>query len=459
MKPGGEEPVLLAELKPGRPQRYDWKSSCETWSVAFSPDGAWFAWSQGHCVVKLIPWPLGEAELGCKTSERKSRGGKAESWSRGAAKEKTLECGQIVWGLAFSAWPATEDGDTDPACAVGLPCLVLATGLNDGQIKVWEVQTGHLLFSLLGHQDVVRDLSFAPNGSPILVSASRDKTLRVWDLSRDGRQVQVLSGHVQWVYCCSISPDCSMLCSAAGEKSALLWSMRSYTLIRRLEGHQSSVVSCDFSPDSALLVTASYDACVIMWDPYTGEQLRTLRHVPLHSTLDSSSEIHTSSLRSVCFSPEGLYLATVADDRLLRIWALEFRSPVAFAPMTNGLCCMYFPHGGFIATGVVRIPLQDQGWPRPVLDSPEGPLVTQALVPQSPAHLPHHLPGAGAAHSQEAEGIPHLPDFLRQQGGRRCGGEPRSSAWAGGAAGTPSCGLGALLLPWFWGCGGLFSVS
>ena len=177
--------------------------------------------------------------------------------------------------------------------------------------------------------------------------------------------------------------------------------MRSYTLIRRLEGHQSSVVSCDFSPDSALLVTASYDACVIMWDPYTGEQLRTLRygaggpvrdrgrgterchggllglsvafpsswaqpapllclqrlkggsdlpglaplpapehwgwgsrqpgadaglvlptrsHVPLHSALDYSSEVHTSevhtsSLRSVCFSPEGLYLATVADDR------------------------------------------------------------------------------------------------------------------------------------------------
>lgn len=58
------------------------------------------------------------------------------------AKEKTLECGQIVWGLAFSAWPAAEAGETDPACTVGLPCLILATGLNDGQIKVWEVQTG-----------------------------------------------------------------------------------------------------------------------------------------------------------------------------------------------------------------------------------------------------------------------------------------------------------------------------
>lgn len=56
-----------------------------------------------------------------------------------------------------------------------------------------------------------------------------------------------------------------------------LWSMRSYTLIRKLEGHQSSVVSCDFSPDSALLVTASYDTSVIMWDPYTGERLRSLQ--------------------------------------------------------------------------------------------------------------------------------------------------------------------------------------
>ncbi|XP_059569536.1 WD repeat and SOCS box-containing protein 2 isoform X1 [Alligator mississippiensis] len=340
-----EEPVLLAELKPGRPQQYDWKSSCETWSVAFSPDGAWFAWSQGHCIVKLIPWPLEEAELGCRTIERKSCSTKADTRGRGGAKEKTLECGQIVWGLSFST--REQDGLQAPSPS----CLILATGLNDGQIKVWEVQTGHLLFNLSGHQDVVRDLSFTPNGNLILVSASRDKTLRVWDLSRDGKQVQVLSGHMQWVYCCSISPDCSMLCSAAGEKSALLWSMRSYTLIRKLEGHQNSVVSCDFSPDSALLVTASYDACVIMWDPYTGEQLRTLRHGPLHSALDYGTDIHASSLRSVCFSPEGLYLATVADDRLLRIWALELRTPVAFAPMTNGLCCVYFPHGGFIATG------------------------------------------------------------------------------------------------------------
>jgi hypothetical protein len=37
-------------------------------------------------------------------------------------------------------------------------------------------------------------------------------------------------------------------------------------------------------------------------------------HTQLDPAMDES-DVHMSSLRSVCFSPEGLYLATVADDR------------------------------------------------------------------------------------------------------------------------------------------------
>uniref|UniRef100_A0A2K6N6R9 SOCS box domain-containing protein n=1 Tax=Rhinopithecus bieti TaxID=61621 RepID=A0A2K6N6R9_RHIBE len=328
-----EKLLLLAKLKPGRPHQFDWKSSCETWSVAFSPDG--------HCTVKLIPWPL-EKQFIPKGFEAKNRSSKNEMKGRGSPKEKMLDCGQIVWGMLWAHHhPQVPD----------VSCLVLATGLNDGQIKIWEVQIGLLLLNLSGHQDVVRDLSFTPSGNLISVSASQDKTLRIWDLNKHSKQIQVLSGHLQWVYCCSISQDCSMLCSAAEEKSVFLWSMRSYMLIWKLEGHQSSVVSCDTSPDSALLVMASYDTNVIMWDPYTGERLRSLHHTQVDPAMDDS-DVHISSLRSVCFSPEGLYLATVADDRLLRIWALELKTPIAFASVTNGLCCCtFFPHGGVIATG------------------------------------------------------------------------------------------------------------
>lgn len=46
--------------------------------------------------------------------------------------------------------------------------------------------SGKQLFHLIGHQGVVRDLAFTPNGSLTLVSGSRDKTLRIWDLSKPG---------------------------------------------------------------------------------------------------------------------------------------------------------------------------------------------------------------------------------------------------------------------------------
>lgn len=55
------------------------------------------------------------------------------------------------------------------------------------------------------------------------------------------------------------------------------------------------------------------------------------------------------------FLPASYIKATVFffSFRLLRIWALELGSPVTFAPVKNGLCCTYFPHGGIIATGYV----------------------------------------------------------------------------------------------------------
>ncbi|XP_069610694.1 WD repeat and SOCS box-containing protein 2 isoform X2 [Ranitomeya imitator] len=352
-----DTPVLLAELRPAREPLYDWKSSCETWSVEFSPDGSWFAWSQGHGIIKLIPWPLEVEEPSPSHRHKSQRYKGSEVKRKGSLKEKILDCGQIVWSLTFGSssapagwklWPLSRQQDIKSSET----WLLLATGLSDGHIKVWEVHTGRLLFNLSGHQDVVRDLSFTKNGSLTLVTASRDKTLRIWDLKKDGKLIQELTGHVQWVYCCAISPDCSMLCSAAGENMVLLWSMRSYTLIRKLEGHQNSVVSCDFSPDSALLVTASYDTTLILWDPYTGEKLRQFIHVSLSGDVDyGTSEPQLSSLRSVCFSPEGLHFASLADDRFLRIWSLELQEPLTAAPVTNGLCCTFFPQGGILATG------------------------------------------------------------------------------------------------------------
>lgn len=54
----------------------------------------------------------------------------------------------------------------------------------------------------MDHTDIVRDLTFAPDGSLMLVSASRDKTLRVWDLKDDGMEISFyvkLQLNILWI--------------------------------------------------------------------------------------------------------------------------------------------------------------------------------------------------------------------------------------------------------------------
>ncbi|XP_031426617.1 WD repeat and SOCS box-containing protein 2 isoform X2 [Clupea harengus] len=235
--------------------------------------------------------------------------------------------------------------------------LFLATGLNNGIIKIWRVSTGEALFDLKGHQSVVRELVFTPNGTLTLVSGSRDKTLRIWDLTSTGRTCRVLSGHRGWVICCRVSPDSSMIASVcSSDNRVCLWSLRSYTFIRHLAfTKQSAISSCDFSPDGAVLAVGSYGLHnsagwrVDLWDPYTAELL-----VTLEDCCSCEPFMNSKTIKTLCFSPDGLFLALVVDHRALRLWELgqnTFMMETDLTTFHNELCCTFHPQEGIIATG------------------------------------------------------------------------------------------------------------
>uniref|UniRef100_A0A8B9GCM2 WD repeat and SOCS box containing 1 n=2 Tax=Psittaciformes TaxID=9223 RepID=A0A8B9GCM2_9PSIT len=218
---------LLAPTSP-----FDKKCGRENWTVAFAPDGSYFAWSQGHRVVKLVPWSQclrnflvhgtknAANSLGTRLPRQNS-----DSAQKNKPCEHIIDCGDIVWSLAFgSSVPEKQSRCVNiewHRFKFGQDQLLLATGLNNGRIKIWDVYTGKLLLNLMDHTEVVRDLTFAPDGSLILVSASRDKTLRVWDLKDDGNMMKVLRGHQNWVYGCAFSPDSSILCSVGASKAVV----------------------------------------------------------------------------------------------------------------------------------------------------------------------------------------------------------------------------------------------
>uniref|UniRef100_A0A4W5K8B1 WD repeat and SOCS box-containing protein 1 n=1 Tax=Hucho hucho TaxID=62062 RepID=A0A4W5K8B1_9TELE len=341
---------------------FDQKSGRETWTVAFAPDGSYFAWSRGHRIVTLVPWSKclknfgGEGSNGAgpqRLSRQNSEGGTVVPV--GEPREHTIDCGDIVWGLAFgSSVPEKQSRCVNiewHRFKFGQDQLLLATGLNNGRVKIWDVYTGKLLLNLMDHTDIVRDLTFAPDGSLMLVSASRDKTLRVWDLKDDGNMVKVLRGHQSWVYCSAFSPDSSVLCSVGAGKSVFLWDMDKYSLIRKLEGHHNDVVSCEFSPDGALLATASYDTRVIIWDPHVGTVLLELAHLFPPPSPIFAGGANDRWVRSVAFCHDGRHIASITDDRMVRFWTIDEKSPQAISPLTNGLCCAFSTDGSVLAAG------------------------------------------------------------------------------------------------------------
>lgn len=96
--------------------------------------------------------------------------------------DHTVEC--IAWApeSAFTSVVEATGGDnkrTTGGSARAGPFLV--SGSRDKTIKVWDVSVGICLFTLIGHDNWVRGVVWHPGGKYIL-SSSDDKTVRVWDI-------------------------------------------------------------------------------------------------------------------------------------------------------------------------------------------------------------------------------------------------------------------------------------
>jgi WD40 repeat protein len=74
----------------------------------------------------------------------------------------------------------------------------------DKTLKVWDVSTGRELRTLTGHSECVNDVVLSADGR-LAVSASADKTLKVWDVST-GRCIVTLQVDFS-LECCAISVD------------------------------------------------------------------------------------------------------------------------------------------------------------------------------------------------------------------------------------------------------------
>jgi WD40 repeat protein len=198
------------------------------------------------------------------------------------------------------------DGVLDVAVAPDGRRAVSAS--RDHALKVWDLDTGRVLWTLEGHADGVSGVALTADGKRA-VSASWDKTLKVWDLDT-GRTIRTLEGHSDNISSVAVTVDGKCAVSASWDKTLKVWDVDTGCALHTLEGHSGAVTDVVLLPDSNRVVSASSDQTLKVWDVETNCTLCTL-------------EGHSDGVFGVAVAADGKRAVSASWDKTLKVWDLD----------------------------------------------------------------------------------------------------------------------------------------
>ena len=257
----------------------------------------------------------------------------APRWPAAHANESVLPRGTLVtsghdstirlWDLQTGQCLRTLIRHTDAILRLALSSdgqWIIGGGI-DRLLRVWCVRTGECLKTLQGHSDIIDAVACLPD-SPVVASSGMEKTIRLWDINTE-TCIRILDGHADWIWALAFAPSASnakessvnqtatpLLASGSHDTTIRIWDIDMGECLNVLQGHTNWVISVVFSPNGRLLASASHDATARIWDVQTGECLKTFYTSP-------------SRLMSIAFSPDGKILAASGENEKIWFWQIE----------------------------------------------------------------------------------------------------------------------------------------
>ena len=280
-----------------------------------------------NLVVQLGHQALSTAELSADGKLLLTGGGgdsQARLWDVKSGKELRVFQGQGAADFTFAR--------IRPRFSPDGRCVTLADGANS--VQIWDVATGKVVKSLIGHTGPVFSAEFSRDGRHIL-TWSKDRTVRLWDFA-SAKTVGIWKEHLRPLSDVVLSPDgrrfltmTSHLYEDTGfgklhsNRAVRLWSTTNETEIKTLQlttEYDQCIHMAAFSPNGKLIVTATKDGVVKIWEGMTGELIRSLDNPTRKNQEIRSNGTVNWGVTSLAFAPDGASVVSGNDDGRARVW-------------------------------------------------------------------------------------------------------------------------------------------
>ena len=187
----------------------------------------------------------------------------------------------------------------------------IATGGDDGKVKVWAVHSGFCFVTFGEHTAPVMDVAFAKQGS-VLFSASLDGTVRAFDLVRYRNFRTFTSPSPVQFSALAVDPSGEVVAAGSTDSfQVFLWSVQTGKLLDILTGHEAPISCLEFCPSGTnQLASGSWDRTVRIWNVFG--RSRAVESLTI-----------SNDVLALAFRPDGAEIAVASLDGQLTFFEVQ----------------------------------------------------------------------------------------------------------------------------------------